>query len=283
MYIRIWYKFGETALGFPASAAPAPVVVAPVAPAIDVDVAPPSSPPAKPSFQFETLFDSGKALIKPEAQAALNAFARTIHTLDHDVVITHAHPDLVGSAAVNQTLAEQRASAVCSNLIAPGLDGAGIKSEGRVKHKPVESDATAQGRAQTLRVDIEVTTMAEDKCNSSRFADMRSLQQRRSLPVEMEKTGRCQPQIASRSRCEMRSVAQRSAANHDLGPFDAPHPAIACIEISQHCRAKNQSFVSAGCQVAIKRPAATVSAGRNITMCPGKRAALGKAKTGTSQ
>jgi len=150
VYVRLCGKFGETALGFPAVAVPVP-------PAIDPGVVlPPMSLPAKAAFQSETLFDFGKALIEPKAQAAFNAFACSISEPDHDVVITLGHTDAVGTAAFSQTLAEQRANAVRVYLIGQSLDAECIRSEGRGEREPIASNSIADGRMRNRRVEIEV-------------------------------------------------------------------------------------------------------------------------------
>ena len=74
------------------------------------------------------------------------------------MVITVGHTDSVGSKSYNQALSAQRASAVLSYLVGKGVDAARMKSEGRGESQPVASNATAQGRAQNRRVEIEVTS-----------------------------------------------------------------------------------------------------------------------------
>ena len=117
--------------------------------------------PVKTSFQAEAMFDFGKSLIKPQGRAALAAFAVQLGTIDYDVVITVGHTDSVGSPALNQKLSERRADAVRVYLIGQGIDASRIKSEGRGEKEPIASNDSASGRAQTRRVEIEVTGHAK--------------------------------------------------------------------------------------------------------------------------
>ena len=193
VYIRLRYKFGETSLGFAPVVAPAPrpepaapaEPVAPVAPVAEVVVPVPAPAPApvvvpapvpapapvvvpaptpapaaiatKTTLQSEALFDFSKADIKAQGQIALDQLARQLATIDYNVIITIGHTDSVGSDSYNQKLSAQRAAAVRSYLVGQGVDAARITSEGRGKSQPVASNATAQGRAQNRRVEIEVS------------------------------------------------------------------------------------------------------------------------------
>ena len=174
VYIRLRFKFDETNFGFapvtapaqvPAplpAAAPALVPTEAVQPAVPAPA--PVTPPAlaaKTTIQAEALFDLGQANIKAHGRTALDDLAQKLEAFNYDVVITIGHTDSVGSDAYNQKLSEQRASAVRSYLVGKGVDAARIKSEGRASKQPVASNATAQGRAQNRRVEIEVTGRAK--------------------------------------------------------------------------------------------------------------------------
>ena len=169
-YVRLRFKFDETGLGFasaggvsaPASAKPIDAITAAneAARALPVIAPAPLALPAKTTLQAETLFDFGKSSVKTESHAALNALAAQIKATDYDVVITIGHTDSVGSQSFNQTLSEERANAVRAHLIAQGVDAARIRAEGKGQKEPIASNASAQGRAQNRRVEIEVNTNA---------------------------------------------------------------------------------------------------------------------------
>ena len=187
-YLRLRFKFDETGLGFASAGAstdaarapiaaripveePAAAVVAPVtatpAPAVQVvQAAPvPATPfavrvtpplPAKTTLQSDAMFDTGKATLKPQARAALDAFAKQLRTLDSGVVTVTGNTDSTGGESANQTLSVQRANAVRAYLIAQGADASRIQAQGRGATAPVASNATAAGRSQNRRVEVEV-------------------------------------------------------------------------------------------------------------------------------
>ena len=62
----------------------------------------------------------------------------------------------VGSDACDQKLSKQRAAEVRSYLVGKGVEATRIKSEGWGEREPIASNATAQGRAQNRRVEIEI-------------------------------------------------------------------------------------------------------------------------------
>ncbi|MDY7579505.1 OmpA family protein [Herbaspirillum sp. RTI4] len=174
-FIRLRYKFDETTFGFDAPTARAPVFTAPppapmppiALPVVTEPVVAPLPPQIeKLGFQAEALFDSGKSVIKPQGRAALEEFANRMRGMGGAgsagsyVVTIVGHTDGQGSARFNQRLSEQRASAVRDYLIAQGADAAHIKSEGRGLRQPVASNATAQGRQQNRRVEIEISGTA---------------------------------------------------------------------------------------------------------------------------
>jgi uncharacterized repeat protein (TIGR01451 family) len=159
-YIRLRFKFDETALGFASAgsvtkSAPAP---APAPPVPDPVETPPAValPPEKTTFRAETLFEFGKAIIKPTAHAGLNELAERIRGTDYEVVVTIGHTDSVGTDEFNQKLSVARAEAVRRYLIGQGIDGACITAEGRGKSEPVVSNDSPEGRAKNRRVEIEV-------------------------------------------------------------------------------------------------------------------------------
>ena len=151
-------QFDVTSFGFAPVTAPALVPTETVPPAAPV-LAPVAALAlsTKTSLQGKTLFGSNKADINAQGGAALDQLATTLEVMDYDLVITVGHTDSVGSDAFNQKLSEQRAAGVRSYLISKGVDASRIQSQGRGEKEPLASNATAQGRAQNRRVEIEVT------------------------------------------------------------------------------------------------------------------------------
>lgn len=104
------------------------------------------------------LFDTGKAVIKPEAKVALHEAAERIKKFANAPVAIAGHTDNVGKDAANQTLSEQRAQAVRDYLSAQeGVTAARMTARGHGKTQPVADNATDAGRARNRRVDIVIS------------------------------------------------------------------------------------------------------------------------------
>jgi OOP family OmpA-OmpF porin len=70
-------------------------------------------------------------------------------------VTATGHTDSVGPEAYNQQLAVRRAEAVKSFLVGKGLDAGMIGTAGRGPDAPIADNASAQGRAQNRRTEVE--------------------------------------------------------------------------------------------------------------------------------
>ena len=136
----------------PPGAAPAPVVV-PVVP-------PPPPPPApvseKVTFAADAFFDTGKSVLKPDAQAKLADLVDKTKGVNLEVIIAVGHTDTVGSAAYNQKLSIARAEAVKKFLTGKGIETNRVYTEGKGFSQPVADNKTAEGRAKNRRVEVEV-------------------------------------------------------------------------------------------------------------------------------
>ena len=166
LYMRLRYKFDETALGFASAGAtplvvpvpvPAPAPPPPPVPATPTPVVERVLTKTKTTFQAEALFDFDKSALKPKGKGELDSFAEKMKLVEYEVVITIGHTDGRGSAAYNQKLSERRSATVREYLVGKGIDPARIKAEGRGLREPVASNATDEGRALNRRVEIEVT------------------------------------------------------------------------------------------------------------------------------
>ena len=105
----------------------------------------------------DILFDTGKATLKPEAKQDLKQMADIMKKYPENVITVHGYTDNTGTSKMNETLSEQRAQAVKNTLVAYGLPGNTIATEGWGPAKPVAPNDTAAGRQQNRRVEIEVT------------------------------------------------------------------------------------------------------------------------------
>lgn len=100
-------------------------------------------------------FDTGKSKLKPESKFQLAEIAKFLNTDKSAKVIIVGHTDNAGSLESNQTLSQQRATAVATALsaeyqIAPGR----LLARGVGNLCPVASNASEDGRARNRRVEL---------------------------------------------------------------------------------------------------------------------------------
>ena len=136
-----------------AAPAPTPAPVAKAAPAQPAPMPPPA--PIKAAEQARVLFAFDRAVLTPDARAALDQLVQQAQAMDLEVVIAVGHADATGSSAYNQRLSERRAGAVKAYLVQRGIDADRIYTEGRGEAQPAASNQTRAGRAQNRRVQIE--------------------------------------------------------------------------------------------------------------------------------
>ncbi|MGQ2966342.1 OmpA family protein, partial [Methylophilus sp.] len=124
--------------------APAPAPVAAAEPAPEpAPVAPAPAPTCKPQNEVvtvsaEKLFGFDKANLREEGRKVLEETAAKIKANPEiTAVIVTGHTDRIGTDAYNQKLSERRAKQVSDYLIAQGIDGGIITSEGKGKSEPV--------------------------------------------------------------------------------------------------------------------------------------------------
>jgi outer membrane protein OmpA-like peptidoglycan-associated protein len=131
-------------------AAPAPPPAPPPPP-------PPPPPPAKKKIVLRSVhFDFNKSNIRPDARPVLDEAARTLKEEGGIAVICAGHTDSVGTDAYNMKLSRRRANAVRDYLVGHGIAASRIRTEGFGESRPVASNATADGRAQNRRVELNV-------------------------------------------------------------------------------------------------------------------------------
>jgi len=126
--------------------------------------------PAKPSvsqskitLQADTLYDFNKSDLKPEGKATLDKIAKELSKIKLEVIVAVGNTDSIGTDAYNMALGQRRAQSVKTYLVSKGVDGSRIYTESKGKSNPVASNATADGRAQNRRTDIEVVGMVDSK------------------------------------------------------------------------------------------------------------------------
>lgn len=120
----------------------------------------PYTPPKQITIALDAaaLFDTGKAVIKPEAKASLHEAAERIKKFASAPVAISGHTDNVGSDTANLTLSNQRAQAVHDYLASQeGVPADRMSAKGFGKTQPVADNGTDAGRARNRRVDIVIS------------------------------------------------------------------------------------------------------------------------------
>lgn len=102
-------------------------------------------------------FESGKDVIKKTSNTILNQIAKVLIDNPTYLIEVQGHTDNVGKPEMNQTLSENRATAVRNYLISKGVDEKRITSKGYGDTKPVAPNTTTAGRAKNRRVEFVVT------------------------------------------------------------------------------------------------------------------------------
>jgi len=114
------------------------------------------------------LFDTGQAYLQPAAVPALRAAARVLAKLPNRIQV-EGHTDNVPISTVafpsNWELSSARAASVVRLFIGEGVPAARLSAVGYAEHQPIESNLSAQGRANNRRVTVILLAAAkpEDK------------------------------------------------------------------------------------------------------------------------
>jgi outer membrane protein OmpA-like peptidoglycan-associated protein len=105
----------------------------------------------------DVLFDTGKYSLRPEAREKLAKVAGIIAGHPGLILAVEGHTDSVGADDYNQQLSEQRGGSVRDYLIAEGIAGSSVSSQGFGKTQPVATNDTASGRQQNRRVELVIS------------------------------------------------------------------------------------------------------------------------------
>jgi outer membrane protein OmpA-like peptidoglycan-associated protein len=100
------------------------------------------------------LFDTGSDVIKPESGPTLRAILALLNEDPGLKFAIEGHTDDQGGPKVNGPLSDRRAAAVKAWLVNQGIDAGRLTSKGLGQSKPIDSNDTAEGRANNRRVEF---------------------------------------------------------------------------------------------------------------------------------
>lgn len=103
------------------------------------------------------LFEVNQSELLPETAESIVRVARVLVGVGISGATVEGHTDSTGAAEYNAALSMRRAEAVKTRLASGGLNPAAIRAEGLGEADPIDSNDTAEGRAQNRRVVIVVT------------------------------------------------------------------------------------------------------------------------------
>lgn len=126
--------------------AAAPVADTPVATA-------PAAPTAFPDLGT-VHFDTNQATLTAEGTATLQQAAAAMKANPNVHLRLEGFTDSTGTAPHNDTLSDQRAKTVADYLQSQGIERNRLTGEGFGAAKPVDSNTTAQGKADNRRVEL---------------------------------------------------------------------------------------------------------------------------------
>lgn len=126
-------------------AQPAPVAVAPAAPAIG----------RRLTLQSDATFGVNSAVLSPLAAQKLDAFIEANQGVRIEHLTIAGYTDATGSSQLNLRLSDARARSVRSYLESHGLHASHYEVHGYGIASPVASNASAEGRAKNRRVEIQ--------------------------------------------------------------------------------------------------------------------------------
>jgi outer membrane protein OmpA-like peptidoglycan-associated protein len=108
------------------------------------------------SMKSDILFDSGSAVLKPEAIEQIEKLGDIIAKYSDDRVQIQGHADSSGTKKGNEELSLRRADAVKRVMLGRGVQEKQMTALGMGDTQPVADNATSAGRAKNRRVELHI-------------------------------------------------------------------------------------------------------------------------------
>jgi outer membrane protein OmpA-like peptidoglycan-associated protein len=99
-------------------------------------------------------FDTDKATLRPDSEPTLLQIQKLLASNPRLKLEIQGHTDSTGTRPHNQKLSGDRAASVKAWLVAHGIDGARLTTNGYADTKPVADNAMPEGRALNRRVEL---------------------------------------------------------------------------------------------------------------------------------
>lgn len=111
------------------------------------------------TFNTPIRFNTNSDVMHEDSAKEVSKVANVLSTkyMDADITV-NGYTDDTGEAAYNQLLSEKRANAVAEAMVKEGVNPNKIGAKGYGEAHPIESNASAAGRAANRRVEIEIVT-----------------------------------------------------------------------------------------------------------------------------
>ncbi len=100
----------------------------------------------------QIFFETNRAVIRPQSFAILDTVAQVLQDFPDITVEVQGHTDSRGNDAFNMRLSQARAESVRTYLVNRGIAAERLSARGYGETQPIESNATAEGRALNRRV-----------------------------------------------------------------------------------------------------------------------------------
>jgi len=118
---------------------------------------PPPPPPPVAAKTFIVFFNFDKSDLTPEAQAVVAEAAAAFKSTGSVSIAVVGHTDTVGSAAYNLPLSQRRAASVKAGLVANGVPGDVISTDGKGFSEPLVATGPGVKEPQNRRATIDLT------------------------------------------------------------------------------------------------------------------------------